>query len=75
MLSPKRKLTGGGRDASNELGASDGLQRFSSYAEIRGNVDGIPYWVDRMRGLGNAVVPDVAAYMGRLLVAHAAKEG
>lgn len=36
-----------------------------------GMVDGVSNWMDRSKGLGNAVVPQVAEYIGRLIVQHA----
>lgn len=35
---------------------------------IRGSCDGIPKWVDRVGCCGNAVVPQVAEFIGRRIV-------
>lgn len=39
-----------------------------SYAGIRRGVDGVPSWVDRLKGCGNAVVPQVAEWLGRRII-------
>lgn len=37
---------------------------------FRGARDGIPDWVDRIKSLGNAVVPDCAEFIGELIMEH-----
>lgn len=42
---------------------------------IRGGGNGIPAWVDRVGGPGNAVSPQIAEYIGRIIIAaHASRE-
>ena len=42
---------------------------------FRGARDGVPDWVDRVKSLGNAVVPDCAEFIGELIMEHHKKEG
>ena len=58
-----------GADAKNHW--SDPIGSYvSANTDRAGMADGIPYWVDRVGCLGNAVVPQVAEYVGRLVVEH-----
>ena len=58
--------------AKRKFGRADGLcqgdGRWASESGLVRVVDGVPAQVDRLRGLGNAVVPQVAEYVGRMVV-------
>lgn len=68
VFAPSRQTT--------EFGKRDSAGRaISDWWETEPNVgrvaNGVPHRVDRLRGLGNAVVPQVAEIVGRLIVSHA----
>ena len=48
-----------------------GWQWWESEPDVGRVANGVPNRVDRLRGLGNAVVPQVAEVIGRLVVEHA----
>lgn len=47
-----------------------GPDRWSATPRICGRVDRIPKRMERLRGLGNSVVPAVAEFIGRQIIAH-----
>ncbi len=49
----------------------DGWQWWATEPDVGRVAHGIPSRVDRLRGLGNAVVPQVAEVIGRLVMEHA----
>ena len=48
----------------------EGIWGWQSFANRRRVAHGIPSRVDRLRGLGNAVVPQVAEWIGRRIMAY-----
>lgn len=64
----------GGQWDSDQLrkATNDSRQWWATEPNVGRVADGVPNRVDRLRGLGNAVVPQVAEFVGRLVMAHAA---
>lgn len=52
----------------NELDGMHGIEWCNSYSEIRGTMDGIPHGLDRIGLIGNAVIPQVAEWIGRRIL-------
>jgi hypothetical protein len=62
-------------DAPNHVTEQQQIQRLEAeLTELRRRLDVERSGMDRIRGLGNAVVPQVAEHVGRLIVAHDASE-
>lgn len=51
------------------------LEQGLSEPSVRGDDDGTPYRVERLEAIGDAVVPQVAEYVGRCILQHAQKRG
>jgi len=53
---------------SGRNGAGSGTEKWEVEPDVGRVADGIPAWVDRIKALGNAVVPQVAEYVGERLI-------
>lgn len=60
-------LSGRADYVTREKGYAGG-QWWETEPDVGRVVDGVPARVDRLKGLGNAVVPQVAEYVGRLII-------
>lgn len=58
------------RSEASGSGSPLGGNRWSVEPGVGKLVDGFPERVDQLRGLGNAVVPDVAELIGKWIIAH-----
>ena len=56
--------------SGNNSGAESGACWWQVEPDVGRVANGIPSRVDRLRGLGNAVVPQVAELIGRMVVSH-----
>lgn len=65
-----QRSNGGPQLSPVERGCREPASHWSAEPGVGRVADGIPRRVDRLRCLGNAVVPQVAEYVGRLVVEH-----
>ncbi len=73
----QRRVGGDSRTPSNTLVLLRGLvaqleESWRTPAVLRVD-DGLPYWLDRLGSVGNAVVPQIAEYIGRCILASLAE--
>lgn len=50
--------------------AAPAVSQWATESDVGRVADGVPNGLDRLRGLGNAVVPQVAEYVGRCIIQH-----
>ena len=62
-------------DWKHKLGTRNVRASDSAYAECRGTITRIPHWVDRIGGLGNAVVPAIPMLIGHWIKETNFREG
>ena len=63
-----------GSDLGRRVSGNDSREWWPAEPPVGRVAHGIPSRMDRLRGLGNAVVPQVAEHIGRIVMAHATQE-